>query len=175
LHDGATLEAQAYDRTNSTRLATGKLLTVDNQIDTSTGTVKLRALFDNKDGALFANQFVNIQLLENDLHEQIIMPNAAVHRGAPSGVVTTFVYRVNPDSTVSVRPVTLGVVDGERVAVSAGLAAGDIVVTEGGDRLRDGAPVLLPGATPTPEKLVGDQPHRSSGSHRSRPRITPSQ
>src|SRR5207253_8185553 len=81
LHDGATLEAQAYDRTNSTRVATGKLLTVDSQIDTSTGTIKRRALFDNKDGALFPNQFVNIQLLENDLHNQVIMPNAAVHRG----------------------------------------------------------------------------------------------
>ena len=175
LHDGATLEAQAYDRTNSTRVATGKLLTVDNQIDTSTGTIKLRALFDNKDGALFPNQFVNIQLLENDLHNQVIMPNAAVHRGAPNGVVTTFVYRVNPDSTVSVRPVTLGVVDGERVAVTAGLTAGDVVVTEGGDRLRDGAPVVLPGATPTPEKLVGGQAGRPSGAHRSRPRVVPSQ
>ncbi len=175
LHEGATLEADAYDRTNSTKLAAGKLLTVDNQIDTSTGTIKLRALFDNTDGTLFPNQFVNIQLLENDLHNQVIMPNAAVHRGAPNGVVTTFVYRVNPDSTVSVRPVTLSVVDGERVAVSAGLAAGDIVVTEGGDRLRDGAPVALPGATPGPEKLVDGQPPRASGSHRSRLRITPRQ
>ena len=76
------------------------------------------------------------------------MPNAAVHRGAPNGVITTFVYLVNADNTVSVRPVTLGVVDGERVAVTAGLAAGDVVVTEGGDRLRDGAQVMLPDAAP---------------------------
>jgi multidrug efflux system membrane fusion protein len=74
------------------------------------------------------------------------MPNSAVRRGAPNGVVSTFVYLVNADRTVSVRPVTLGVVDGERVAVASGVAAGDVVVTEGGDRLRDGATVVLPGA-----------------------------
>jgi multidrug efflux system membrane fusion protein len=80
------------------------------------------------------------------LTNQIIMPNAAVRRGAPNGVATTFVYVVNADNTVSVRPVTLGVVDGERVAVTAGLKAGEVVVTEGGDRLRDGAQIQLPAA-----------------------------
>jgi membrane fusion protein, multidrug efflux system len=148
LHDGASLVAEAYDRTNSAKIAEGKVLTVDNQIDLTTGTVKLRALFDNKDNLLFPNQFVNIQLLVEDLKNQIVMPNAAVHRGAPNGVTTTFVYLVNPDGTVSVKPVTLGVVDGEHVAVTAGLTPGNIVVTEGGDRLRDGATVQLPGAEP---------------------------
>src|ERR1700756_2892525 len=142
LHDGATLGAEAYDRTNSAKLADGKVLTVDNQIDVTTGTVKLRALFDNKDNILFPNQFVNIQLVVDELKGQVVMPNAAVHRGAPNGVTTTFVYFVNPDSTVSVRPVTLGVVDGETVAVTAGLTPGAVVVTEGGDRLRDGASVM---------------------------------
>jgi membrane fusion protein, multidrug efflux system len=141
---GAVLPAQAYDRSNSKLLAVGKLLTLDNQIDTTTGTVKLRALFENKDGALFPNQFVNIELQQDVLHQQLIMPNAAVHRGAPNGVVSTFVYVVKADHTVSVRPVTLGVLDGERIAVASGLAAGEVVVTEGGDRLRDGAPVVLP-------------------------------
>jgi multidrug efflux system membrane fusion protein len=145
---GATLGVEAYDRSNAVKLAVGKLSTVDNAIDTTTGTVKLRAQFDNADGALFPNQFVNIQLLLDLLQNQLIMPNSAVRRGAPNGVVTTFVYLVNADHTVSVRPVTLGVVDGERVAVSAGLAAGDLVVTEGGDRLREGATVLLPSAAP---------------------------
>jgi membrane fusion protein, multidrug efflux system len=112
--------------------------------------VKLRAEFENKDNMLFPNQFVNIQLVVDELKDQVVMPNAAVHRGAPNGVTTTFVYFVNPDSTVSVRPVTLGVVDGENVAVTAGLTPGAVVVTEGGDRLRDGAPITLPGATPTP-------------------------
>ena len=154
LHDGATLGAEAYDRTNSAKLADGKVLTIDNQIDVTTGTVKLRALFDNKDNMLFPNQFVNIQLVVDELKDQIVMPNAAVHRGAPNGVTTTFVYFVNSDSTVSVRPVTLGVVDGENVAVTAGLAPGAVVVTEGGDRLRDGAAISLPGSTPTPTRAA---------------------
>jgi multidrug efflux system membrane fusion protein len=154
LHDGATLTAEAYDRTNSGKLADGSVLTVDNQIDVTTGTVKLRALFDNKDNSLFPNQFVNIQLVVEDLKNQVVMPNAAVHRGAPNGVTTTFVYLVNSDNTVSVKPVTIGVVDGENVAVTAGLTPGAVVVTEGGDRLRDGVPVAVPGETPTPARTA---------------------
>jgi multidrug efflux system membrane fusion protein len=153
LHDGATLTAEAYDRTNSAKLADGTVLTVDNQIDVTTGTVKLRALFDNKDNTLFPNQFINIQLVVDDLKNQTVMPNAAVHRGAPNGVTATFVYFVNPDNTVSVRPVTLGIVDGENVGVTAGLTPGAVVVTEGGDRLRDGAPISLPGA-PAPARTA---------------------
>jgi multidrug efflux system membrane fusion protein len=172
LHDGATLTVEAYDRTNSAKLAEGKLLTLDNEIDTTTGTVKLRAQFDNADSALFPNQFVNIQLLQELLQHQITIPNSAVRRGAPNGVVTTFVYVVNSDHTVTVRPVTLGVVDGERVAVKSGLNVGESVVTEGGDRLRDGAQVLLPQAAgagpaaaeknPGPGKRTGESkdPHR---------------
>ena len=154
LHDGATLIAEAYDRTNSAKLSDGQVLTIDNQIDVTTGTVKLRAQFDNKDNSLFPNQFVNIQLVVDELKNQVVMPNAAVHRGAPNGVTTTFVYFVNPDSTVSVRPVTLGVVDGENVAVTAGLTPGAVVVTEGGDRLRDGAAITLPGTEPTPTRAA---------------------
>jgi multidrug efflux system membrane fusion protein len=163
VRSGATLAVEAYDRSNAVKLATGKLSTVDNEIDTATGTVKLRAQFENADGALFPNQFVNIQLLLDLLQNQLIMPNSAVRRGAPNGVVTTFVYLVNADNTVSVRPVTLGVVDGERVAVSAGLAAGDLVVTEGGDRLREGAAVLLPTAAPNaPASASPPDTHRSA-------------
>ena len=150
LHTGVPLVVEAYDRGNSTKLADGTLLTVDNEIDVTTGTVKLRAQFANADGLLFPNQFVNIQLLQELLQNQIVIPNAAVRRGAPNGVVSTFVYVVDADSTVKVRPVTLGVVDGERIAVTSGLTAGETVVTEGGDRLRDGAKVLLPNATPKP-------------------------
>jgi membrane fusion protein, multidrug efflux system len=146
LHGGGPMAVEAYDRTNSAKLADGKLLTVDNQIDVTTGTVKLRAQFENTDGLLFPNQFVNIQLLQELVPNQIIIPNSAVRRGAPNGVVSTFVYVVNPDRTVTVRAVTLGVVDGERVAVTQGLSAGEVVVTEGADRLRDGAQVQLPGA-----------------------------
>jgi membrane fusion protein, multidrug efflux system len=155
LHAGASLTVEAYDRTNATKIADGKLLTVDNSIDVTTGTIKLRAVFDNVDDSLFPNQFVNIQLLQDVLNNQIIMPNSAVRRGAPNGVATTFVYVVKPDNTVTVRPVTLGVVDGEKIAVTAGLKAGEVVVTEGGDRLRDGAPVQLPNSVPAPAPAAG--------------------
>ncbi len=148
LHDNAELQVEAYDRSNATLLSVGKLLTVDNQIDVTTGTVKLRAQFDNKDNKLFPNQFVNIQLLQDTLRDQMVMPTAAVHRGAPNGVNSTFVYKVKEDSTAAVVPVTLGIADGETVGVTSGLSVGDIVVTEGGDRLRDGAEVELPADTP---------------------------
>lgn len=147
---GKPLEVDAYDRANTTLLAQGKLVTIDNEIDTTTGTVKLRAQFDNQDYALFPNQFVNIQLLLQTLKDQVIIPVAAVQHGAPNGVASTFVYLVNADHTVSVHPITLGTMNGERVAATAGLNAGDIVVTEGGDRLRDGATVVLPSATAAP-------------------------
>jgi multidrug efflux system membrane fusion protein len=185
LHGGAPMTVEAYDRTNSAKLAVGKLLTVDNEIDVTTGTVKLRAQFENADGLLFPNQFVNIQLLQELLQNQIIIPNSAVRRGAPNGVVSTFVYVVNSDHTVKVRPVTLGVVDGERVAVTQDLRVGEVVVTEGGDRLRDGAEVQLPGpAAPAATVLPpgNAQPGSpgspgtpgSPGSHRPRNRPKPS-
>ncbi len=165
LHDGATLEVDAYDKPNTTKLAAGKLLTVDNQIDTTTGTVKLRAQFDNADGKLFPNQFVNIQLLQEVLQDQTIMPASAAHRGAPNGVTSTFVYLVDTGkSTVKVQPISLGVADGETVAVTSGLSVGDVVVTEGGDRLRDGAQVQLPANTPVhtpPKRPPGTARHRN--------------
>jgi multidrug efflux system membrane fusion protein len=109
------------------------------------------------------------------------MPNAAVRRGAPNGVTTTFVYLVNADRTVSVRPVTLGVVDGERVAVTAGLKPGEVVVTEGGDRLREGAQVLLPSSAPVAPPASGTaQPGKpgvpgTPGARRGHPRGKPPQ
>ena len=169
LHDGAELQVEAYDRSNAKKLAVGKLLTVDNQIDVTTGTVKLRAEFDNQDGELFPNQFVNIQLLQDTLHDQMVMPSAAVHRGAPNGVNSTFVYRVKQDSTAAVVPVQLGVADGESVGVVSGLSVGDIVVTEGGDRLRDGAQVELPANTPVhtpPKETAASGRHRGNGGFR---------
>ncbi len=169
LHDGAQLQVEAYDRSNANKLAVGKLLTVDNQIDVTTGTVKLRAQFDNTDGKLFPNQFVNIQLLQDTLHDQTIMPTAAVHRGAPNGVNSTFVYRIKDDSTAAVVPVQLGVADGETVGVVSGLSVGDVVVTEGGDRLRDGAEVELPANTPIhapPKQTAATGRHRGNGGFR---------
>ena len=183
LHDSGPIAVEAYDKPNTAKLADGKLLTVDNQIDDTTGTIKLRAQFENADSLLFPNQFVNIQLLQELLHDQIIIPNAAVRRGAPNGAVSTFVYVVGADRTVKVRPVTLGVVDGERVAVAKGLSVGEVVVTEGGDRLRDDAQVQLPGAAgpaPTAHPTGTARPGTPGapgppGSRRPRAQPTPSQ
>jgi len=139
---GAVLEADAWDRSQTTQLASGKLATVDNQVDTNTGTVKLRAMFDNTDLKLFPNQFVNIRLLVDTLQNQTVVPVAAVQRGA-SG---TYVFIVNPDKTVNQRSVKLGVQDGDKVAILDGLKPGDTVVVDGADRLRDGSEVLIPNA-----------------------------
>jgi membrane fusion protein, multidrug efflux system len=179
LQEGGPMTVEAYDKPNTTLLAQGKLLTVDNQIDVTTGTVKLRAQFDNGDSALFPNQFVNIQLLQELLHGQIIIPDGAVRRGAPNGVVGTFVYVVDSDRTVKVRTVTLGVVDGERRAVAKGLSVGEVVVTEGGDRLRDGAQVVLPGppapAAAVPPGTARPRTPGAPGAHRPRAQPKPSQ
>ncbi len=169
LSQGVTLPVVAYDKANSKKLATGKLLTLDNQIDPTTGTVKLRAIFDNQDGALFPNQFVNVDLLQDTEHGDLVIPESSVRRGAPNGVVSTFVYLVKPDSTVTVRPVTLGTLDGDRVAVKSGLAEGDTVVTEGGDRLRDGARVLLPGAPQSAASPPGARDQRAGAKRGRRP------
>jgi membrane fusion protein, multidrug efflux system len=144
LASGAKLEVKAYDRTGTTLLATGRLLTLDNEIDPTTGTVKLRAQFANKDHVLFPNQFVNVNLIENVIEHQLVIPTAAVRRGAPNGVPSSFVFLVRPNHTVSVRVVKLGITEGNDVQVMSGLSAGDLVVTEGADRLRDGARVELP-------------------------------
>ena len=136
---GATMQAIAYERSHTTEIATGVLSTVDNQIDTTTGTLKLKAQFNNADGALFPNQFVNIQLRVETLHDAIVIPNAAVQRGAPG----TFVYLIKPDDTVTVQTIKLGPAEGERVSVRSGLSIGDRVVVDGADKLRDGAKISL--------------------------------
>jgi membrane fusion protein, multidrug efflux system len=139
LRANATLQATAFDRTGVTKLSVGELKTLDNQIDTTTGTVRLRALFANGDDNLFPNQFVNIQLLVDVLHQATIIPTSAVQRGAPG----TFVYLIDADSTVSVKPIDLGPGSGERVAVRSGLSPGDRMVIDGADRLRNGAKVVI--------------------------------
>jgi len=139
---GAVLAVTAYDRTGSTELAQGKLDTVDNQIDTTTGTVKLRAIFDNNEESLFPNQFVNVKLLVNILYDTDIVPNSAIQRGAPG----TFVYLVKPDRTVAVQKVKLGPTDGQRIAILSGLQPGESIVVDGTHRLRDGAKVTAASA-----------------------------
>jgi multidrug efflux system membrane fusion protein len=137
---GATLSVEAYDRANVRPLATGTLSTLDNQIDTTTGTVKLRAIFANPDEMLYPNQFVNARLLVNTLQNTIRVPVPAVQRGEPG----TYVYVINANNTVSVRPVKVGPTDGGYMAVLSGLQVGEKVVTDGTDRLRDGAAVIVP-------------------------------
>ncbi len=146
LNSGASLPVAAYDRGQTKVLANGTLSTIDNLIDTTTGTIKLRAQFDNVDEALFPNQFVNIRLQVDVVKDTPIIPTAAVQRGAPG----TFVYVVNDsdpaNQTVSVRPVTLGPGEGERVSVASGLQAGEKIVVDGVDRLKDGAKIRQPNA-----------------------------
>jgi multidrug efflux system membrane fusion protein len=154
LGKGATLATEIFDRTNTRRLAEGTLETIDNQVDTSTGTVKLRSLFPNADGALFPNQFVNVRLRVRTLQGVPIVPVAAVQRGVPGA----YVYVVGQDDKVTVRPVTQGPSDGERVAITAGLQPGEKVVTDGADRLRDGAKVVLAGEKPPAAPAGGGQP-----------------
>jgi multidrug efflux system membrane fusion protein len=136
---GASLSVSAFDRTGTTELSTGTLETVDNQIDTTTGTVKLRAIFDNRDEVLFPNQFVNVRLLVDTMRDTEIVPISAVQRGAPG----TFVYVVSPENTATVAKVKLGPSDGQRIAILSGLQPGESVVVDGTDRLRDGAKVTL--------------------------------
>ncbi len=134
IKQGAQLQVTAFDRGGGAKLATGKLAAFDSQIDTSTGTIKLKAAFDNADRALFPNQFVNVELLVDQHKDAVIAPAAAIQRGVPG----TFVYLIGADDTVSVSKIETGVTDGERVEILSGLAAGDRVVVDGADKLREG-------------------------------------
>ena len=162
---GAQLPVIALDRAQTVTLANGVLTTVDNSIDTSTGTVKIRGQFDNRDGKLFPNQFVNVQLLVDTLQNVITLPVAAIQTGTPG----TFVYTVKPDNTVAITKVTTGASAGENVAVLSGLQGGETVVSDGADKLKDGAKVILPGqhmdnqASPSPQSST-----QSSGAEKSR-------
>ncbi|HEY4042368.1 MAG TPA: MdtA/MuxA family multidrug efflux RND transporter periplasmic adaptor subunit, partial [Rhodopila sp.] len=140
LRTGASLSVEAYDRSNTRLLATGTLAALDSQISTTTGTLNLRAIFANPDEMLYPNQFVNARLLVNTMSDTVRVPVPAVQRGEPG----TFVYLINANNTVSVRPIKVGPVDGNYEAVLSGLNPGDRVVTDGTDRLRDGASVTLP-------------------------------
>jgi membrane fusion protein, multidrug efflux system len=144
--NGGTLQVTAFDRANRKQLAVGKVIAVDNQIDTTTGTVKVRAQFDNADNALFPNQFVNARLLVKTLQNAVTVPTAAIQRGAPGAsgsALGSYVYVINADSTVSVRQIKTGTTtmtpdNVSLTEVPNGLNAGERVVTDGSDRLREG-------------------------------------
>lgn len=158
MRSGATLSVDAYDRANTRLLATGQLGMIDNVIDTTTGTLKLRALFANPDELLYPNQFVNAHLLVNTMQNTVRVPVPAVQRGEPG----TFVYLINANNTVSVRPIKTGPTDGGFEAVLSGLNPGDRVVTDGTDRLRDGAPVTLPAAQKPAAQQAGAAPPKDA-------------
>ena len=159
VHSGAKLPVTAFDRANVTQLATGEFASIDTQVNTTTGTVMLRANFDNQDESLYPSQFVNIVMLLDTLKDTVTVPVSAVQRGAPG----TYVYLVNEDSTVSVHAIKLGPQDGDFYAVESGLSPGDRVVTGGADRLRDGAKVTLPSNTPTEATGGGKGPRGGKG------------
>jgi membrane fusion protein, multidrug efflux system len=151
----STLEVDAFDADNQTKLATGKLMTIDNQIDQTTGTDKLKAVFDNKDNQLWPNQFVNTKLLLETRKNSTVVPTAAVLRG-PQG---TFVYAVKPDQTVEARLVTISLQQGDTTAVASGLNPGDTVVTDGQDKLQNGSKIAPRNVPPK----AGARPPASAG------------
>jgi multidrug efflux system membrane fusion protein len=184
LNAGTKFQVTAFDRANIKKLATGQVAALDNQIDTTTGTVKVRAQFDNADNALFPNQFVNVQLLVDTLANVVTVPTAAIQLGASNNTASTgtnspattslsnpsstasqasssYVYVVAANSTVTVRPIVIGPTDGTMTAVTSGLSAGDVVVVDGADRLRDGLHVNVstldgkPTATTTAPAAAG--------------------
>ena len=137
LQAGVPLPVEAWDRAQTTKLAVGRVASTDNAIDPTTGTIKVKALFPNTDNSLFANQFVNVRLQLDTLANTLAVPTAAVQRGAPG----TFVYAVGNDGAVALKRITAGANDGDWQAVQGALQPGDTVVTDGADRLRDGAKV----------------------------------
>lgn len=137
LREGAKLPADAFDRDNTTKIATGTLLTIDNQIDPNTGTFKLKTIFDNNDGVLFPNQFVNVHLLVDTRRSLTVVPAAAIQRG-PQGA---YVYVVTGGDSVKIRSVTIALTSGSSVGISEGLRPGESVVVDGQDKLQDGSKI----------------------------------
>lgn len=140
LRHGEALSVDAYDRDGKTLLARGHIESVDNVVDPTTSTVKFKAIYDNRDGALLPNQFVNSRVTVERLDDQVIIPTTALQHGTPGA----YVYRVNDDTSVSVRVVVPGAQNGDRLAIVNGLAAGDRVVVDGTDKLHDGSKVIAP-------------------------------
>jgi multidrug efflux system membrane fusion protein len=159
LQSGDAIDVEAWDREQKTKLAAGTLASADNQVDPQTGTVKLKARFDNADRALFPQQFVNVRMKLDTLHDVVIVPAAAVQRGSQG----MFVYVVQPDNTVALRTVTLGPLDGQRQAISEGLKPGELVVTDGTDRLRPGSQVEVASARPEIKPPAGAPAKKGGG------------
>jgi len=165
LRKGVQLQVDAFDRDNTYRITSGKLLTIDNQIDPTTGTYKLKSVFDNKDNALFPNQFVNVHLLVDTRKGLTLVPVPAIQRG-PQG---TYAYVVGQGNVVSIRLITIAQTTGNTAGLSSGLKPGEIVVTDGQDKLQDSSRVV-PNTSPT-----GDASSNSSAAPAANPQQNPSQ
>src|SRR6266446_261251 len=165
----ANLPVEAFDRDNTDKIASGKLLTIDNQIDVTTGTYKLKAVFNNEDSSLFPNQFVNTHLLVDTRHNLSLIPLAALQRG-PQG---TYVYVVADGNTVKIHNITVAQTNGGIIGVSAGLQPGDLVVTDGQDKLQDGTKVIPNQAPAAPVSASDAQPASPTYSKSSAPKTTP--
>jgi len=170
LHAGGQLPVDAYDRDDTAKITTGKLATIDNQIDVTTGTYKLKSIFNNEDNALFPNQFVNVHLLVDVKKNVVIVPAAAIQRG-PQG---TYVYVVSNGNTVGIRVVTIAQTTGNNIGLSAGLQEGEVVVIDGQDKLQDnsrvatstsptGSNAAAPAPGAPPAKQNGTQSGKQSG------------
>jgi len=159
LSGGKPLKVDAFDRGHTALLDSGSLLTFDNQIDPTTGSIKFKAQFANKDEKLFPQQFVNIRMLLAVKHGVTLVPSAAIQQG--SAAVGAYVYLVNSDSTVSVRKVKVGAVEGDNTEVTDGLAVGDKVVIDGVDKLRDGSKIKLPSVPPPDAAKAGKSGDKS--------------
>jgi len=170
MHAGQQLMVEAWDRELKDKLAEGKLETIDNQIDQTTGTLKLRAVFANSNGKLYPSQFVNARLLVEQKQDITLLANSAIQRNSQG----TYVWLVNPDKTVTVRPITVGTTEGDQSEITAGLEPGDTVVTVGVDRLEEGGKVnaQVPGDNPGPGKRGEGSPNgpheRTTGGGRPR-------
>ncbi|HWU60898.1 MAG TPA: efflux RND transporter periplasmic adaptor subunit [Ensifer sp.] len=162
LKTSGSLPVALNDRANVHEIARGRLDTVNNQIDTTTGTLKMRASFDNADQTLYPNQFVNVRLLVNTVKDAIVIPAQAVQLGASGN----YVYVIGSDNKVKVTPVTLGPAAGDSVSIASGVALGDHVVIDGVDQLRDGSEVQLAGAAPIPASGGNADQHQHSGQHK---------
>ena len=156
LRTGTSPTVYAYSQDGKVLLATGRLHAVDNQIDTTTGTIKIKAMFENKDNGLFPNQFVNVRMKVGVVNDATVIPTAATQRGS----LGTFVYVVKPDRTVTVRAVQLGPTESDNVAITTGLLPGELVVTVGGDKLREGTKVEVAGGEAAGAQGQGKKPPR---------------
>lgn len=156
LRTGTSPTVYAYGQDGKVLLATGRLHAVDNQIDTTTGTIKIKAMFENKDNGLFPNQFVNVRMKVGTVNDATVITTSATQRGS----IGAFVYVVNPDRSVTVRAVQLGPTEGDDVAVTTGLSPGELVVTVGGDKLREGTKVEIAGGEGAGAPGQGKKPPR---------------